>query len=129
MTEDSIFTKIIKGEIPSHKIYEDEKNLAFLDIKPVQPGQVLVVPKVQIGKFYELSDDDLTALFRASKIIAVHMEKILGKRITLHIEGIDVQNHTHVKLIPANTGEELRALPQDASQEELAVMAAKLRIE
>ena len=129
MTEDSIFTKIIRGELPAHKIYEDDQTLAFLDIHPVQPGHVLVVPKTQIGKFYELADADLTALFRTVKKVAARMEQVLGKRITVQIEGFDMPDHVHVKLIPADTGAEFRARPHDASQAELAAMAAKLRLE
>jgi histidine triad (HIT) family protein len=128
MPDDSVFSKIIRGEIPSHKIYEDDKTFAFLDINPVQPGQVLIVPKTPIGKFYELPDDDLTALFLAAKTIAVHMEKTLGKRITVQIEGFDMPDHTHVKLIPANCGDEFRARPQSASQDDLAAMAERLRL-
>jgi len=126
--EDSVFTKIIRGEIPSHKIYEDEKTLAFLDIMPVQPGHVLVVPKIQVGKFYEVPDDDLIALFLAVKKVAIHMGKVLGKRITVQIEGFDMPDHTHVKLIPASKGEEFRAIPQKATQDELAKMAERLRL-
>ena len=125
---ESLFTKIIRGEIPSYKIYEDAKNFAFLDIQPIQPGMVLVVPKTQIGKFYELPDDDLTALWLAVKKVAAHMEKVLGKRTTVMIEGFDVKDHVHVKLIPADVGEEFRALPHDATADELAAMAKKLRM-
>jgi histidine triad (HIT) family protein len=128
MAADSIFTKIIRGEIPSHKIYEDDKTFAFLDIRPVQPGHTLIVPKTQIGKFYELSDADLTALFLTAKKVAAHMEKILGKRIIVQIEGFDLPDHTHVKLIPANRGDKLHAEPQPASQDKLAAMADKLRM-
>ena len=128
MTKDSIFTKIIKGEIPSYKIYEDDKTCAFLDIKPVQPGHTLVVPKTQIGKFYELPDEDLVALFLAVKKVAKHIEKTLNKRITVQVEGFDMPDHAHVKLIPADKGEEFRAQPRDANQSELAAMADKLRM-
>jgi histidine triad (HIT) family protein len=126
--QDSIFTKIIKGEIPAHKIYEDEKVIAFLDIKPVQPGHTLVVPKAQVGKFYELPDEDLIALFRAVKKVAAHLEKVLGKRTTVQIEGFDLGDHAHIKLIPADTGEEFRAMPKDADPDELATMAKKLQL-
>jgi histidine triad (HIT) family protein len=126
---DSVFTKIIRGEIPSHKIYEDDETCAFMDIRPVQPGHVLVVPRTQVGKFYELSDEDLTSLFRTVKKVATHMEKVLGKRTTVQIEGFDMPDHVHIKLIPASNGAESRALPQDSTPEELATMATKLRIE
>ena len=125
---DSIFTKIIRDEIPSYKIYEDDKTFAFLDINPVQPGHTLVVPKIQVGKFYELPDEYLVALFCAVKKVAANMEKVLGKRTTVQIEGFDMGDHVHIKLIPADTGEEFRALPGTASQEDLAAMAEKLRL-
>jgi len=125
---DSIFTKIIRGEIPSYKIYEDEKTFAFLDINPVQPGHTLVVPKIQIGKFYELPDEDLTTLFLTVKKVAANMEKVLGKRTTVQVEGFDMGNHAHIKLIPADTGDEFRAWPQSASDDELKAMADILRI-
>ena len=127
--QDSVFTKIIRGELPSHQIYENDSVLAFLDIRPTQPGQVLVVPKTQIGKFYELSDEHLAALFQAVKKIAVQMEKALGKRITVRIEGFDLPDHAHVKLIPADNVEELFVPPVDATQEDLAAMAERLRLE
>src|SRR5688572_15507369 len=60
--QDSVFTKIIKGEIPSHKIYEDDKTLAFLDIHPQQPGQTVVVPKTQVNFVWDLGEDDYRAL-------------------------------------------------------------------
>jgi histidine triad (HIT) family protein len=128
MTQDSIFSRIIRGELPSYKIYEDDKTYAFLDIHPVQPGHILVVPKVQIGKFYELPDEDLEALFRTVKKVAAHMEEVLDKRVTIQIEGFDMPDHVHIKLIPADNGQEYRALPQSAEEEELAVVADKLRM-
>ena len=60
--EDSVFTKIIKGEIPCYKIYEDDKTLAFLDIAPEVMGHTLVVPKNQVDKIYELPDEDYVAV-------------------------------------------------------------------
>ena len=78
MTQESVFTKIIKGEIPSHKIYEDDKTFAFLDIHPVQPGHVLVVPKVQVDNIWNLSDEDYQAVLNACKHIALAMQKRLS---------------------------------------------------
>jgi len=97
--EDSIFTKIIRGEIPSYKIYEDEKNIAFLDIFPDTAGHVLVVPKVQTDRFYDLPDGDYEALFRAVKKIAKRMETVLGARILMRAIGTDVP-HVHIHLTP-----------------------------
>lgn len=113
MEEDSIFTKIIKGEIPCHKVYEDDKNLAFLDIHPVQPGMVLVVPKKQIPSFYNMEAEDYQSLWSAVKKIAVHMKEVFSdkKQIGIQVEGLDIDNHVHVKLIPIDTGWEFRAEP------------------
>ena len=127
---DSIFTKIIKGEIPCHKIYEDDKTLAFLDIHPVQPGMTLVVTKRQIEDFTQLDDDELTALMKTVKKVALRMKEVFPdkKRIGLQVEGLDV-SHVHVKLLPINSGAEFHA-KQDTTAEPdhaaLAEMAKKL---
>ena len=95
----SIFTKIIKGDIPSYKIYEDDKTFAFLDINPETKGHTLVIPKVEVDKIYELDDDDWTALWASVKKIAAHMEKVLGRRVVMKVVGTDVP-HAHVHLMP-----------------------------
>lgn len=95
----SIFTKIINGEAPCYKIYEDEKTFAFLDIHPETKGHVLVVPKVEIDKIYELPDEDYQALMQTVKKLSRHMEKVLGKRTLWKVVGTDVP-HAHVHLTP-----------------------------
>ncbi len=95
----SIFTKIINGEIPCYKIYEDEKTMAFLDINPETPGHTLVVPKAEVDKIYELSDEDYTALMNTVKKLSAHMEKVLGARTLWKVIGTDVP-HAHVHLLP-----------------------------
>ena len=95
----TIFSKIIGGEIPSYKVYEDEKNYAFLDINPETAGHVLVVPKVEVDKVYELDDADYEALWRAVRKVAKNMEEVLGKRILIKVIGTDVP-HAHVHLVP-----------------------------
>jgi histidine triad (HIT) family protein len=126
MSEDSIFTKIIRGEIPSHKIYEDDKTFAFLDVRPIQSGHVLVVPKIQVDKFYDLPDENYVALWQTVKNIAKHMEKVLGQRILLKIVGTDVP-HVHIHLFPADPNMPPNELPV-ANVDDLAKMAAKLRM-
>lgn len=131
MHEDSIFTKIIRGEIPSHKIYEDDKNIAFLDIHPIQPGHVLVVPKIQVDNIWDLPDEDYQALMGAVKHIAFAMQQTLEKRVGVQVIGIDVP-HAHVHLIPFTDVKEFRAIPddsKDANHDELAKMAEKLKME
>lgn len=126
---DSIFTKIIKGEIPCHKVYEDDKTLAFLDIHPVQPGHTLVIPKKQIEFVWDLEDEDYRAVMETTRKVARRLRETLGTRyVGERIEGVDVP-HAHVQLIPFNTVEEFKA-PQDMEAEPdhaaLAEMAKKL---
>ena len=95
----SIFTKIISGEIPSYKIYEDDKTYAFLDINPESKGHTLVVPKVEVDKIYELEDEDWNALWASVKKISKHMEDVIGRRVLMKVVGTDVP-HAHVHLMP-----------------------------
>lgn len=117
---ESVFTKIVKGEIPCYKIYEDEKTLAFLDIHPESMGHTLVIPKVQVDKVYELSDDDYVALFSTVKKVAQRMEKVLGVRTLMKVVGTDVP-HAHVHLMPYDTSwEHGRTLePTEAEMKEM----------
>lgn len=95
----SIFTKIISGEVPSYKIYEDEKTYAFLDINPETKGHTLVIPKNEVNKIYELPDEDYEALMRTVKKLSQHMEKVFGARTLWKVVGTDVP-HAHVHLMP-----------------------------
>jgi len=95
----SIFTQIIKGEIPCYKIYEDDKTFAFLDIHPGTKGHTLVIPKKEIDKIYELPDEDYQALMQTVKKLSKHMEEKLGKRTLWKVVGTDVP-HAHVHLEP-----------------------------
>jgi histidine triad (HIT) family protein len=128
--EDSIFTKIIKGEIPCHKVYEDDKVLAFLDIHPIQPGHVLVVPKAQVDHFDELEQDDYQSVFTAVKRVAQRLKDVTGaKRACVRVEGFDVP-HAHVHVYPCNNPQEFYGSPDRAQAEPdhtaLAEMAQKL---
>lgn len=95
----SIFTKIIQGEIPCYKIYEDDKTFAFLDIHPESKGHVLVVPKLEVDKIYNLPDEDYQALMATVKKLSQHLEGRLGARILWKVVGADVP-HAHVHLMP-----------------------------
>jgi histidine triad (HIT) family protein len=126
--QDSIFTKIIKGEIPCHRVYEDEHVIAFLDIHPKQPGHTLVVPKQQVDLIWDLDDESYQYLWGVSKKIAQHIGPILGRRIGVQVEGIGVP-HTHVHLIPFDTTDEFLSRPDlsvDPDHGSLEEMAAKL---
>lgn len=130
--EESIFTKIIKGEIPCHKVYEDEKTFAFMDIHPIQPGHVLVVSKKPYESILEMDDEDYAALFRSVKKVAKKLKQIFPnkKRIGVMVEGLDV-DHVHVKVFPINTGDEFRNSPEmdtEPDHEALAELAKKLAI-
>lgn len=94
----SIFSKIIVGEIPCYKIYEDEKTLAFLDIHPETPGHTLVIPKVEVDKLYDLEMEDYLAVMKTVKLLAKRMEKVLGARTLMKVIGTDVP-HAHVHLV------------------------------
>lgn len=95
----SVFTKIVNGEIPCYKIYEDDKTMAFLDINPETPGHTLVIPKKEVDKIYDLEDEDFNALMHTVKMLSNHMEKILGARTLWKVIGTDVP-HAHVHLLP-----------------------------
>ena len=95
----SIFSKIVAGEIPCYKVYEDEKTLAFLDINPESKGHTLVIPKVEVDKVYELSDEDYHALWATVKKVAERMEEVSGRRTLMKVIGTDVP-HAHVHLMP-----------------------------
>ena len=102
MMQDSIFTRIIKGEIPCYKIAENEDFIAFLDIAPLRKGHTLVVPKKQIDYLYDLPDSILAELMLFSKNVAKKIEsKIACKRIGVAVVGLEVP-HAHVHLIPIN---------------------------
>ena len=95
----SIFSKIVAGEIPCYKVYEDDKTLAFLDINPESKGHTLVIPKVEVDKIYELSDEDYHALWASVKKVAARMEEVSGRRTLMKVIGTDVP-HAHVHLMP-----------------------------
>lgn len=124
----SLFSKIISGEIPSHKVYEDDLTLAFLDIYPIQPGHTLVIPKKEVDKLYDLSDEDYQAVMATAKKVARRLQEVLQPaRVGYMVEGFDIP-HAHVKLIPVNKGEDFD--PRDTRQaddHELAQMAERLK--
>ena len=95
----SIFSKIVAGEIPCYKIYEDDTVLAFLDIHPESKGHTLVIPKLEVDKFYDLPDDIYSHLFAVVKKLSKHFDQKLGARTLIKIVGTDVP-HAHVHLTP-----------------------------
>lgn len=123
--------KIIRGDIPSYKIYEDEDVFAFLDIHPVTPGHVLVVPKKQVEFLWDLDDETYHAVMTSAKKIALHLRERLGvPYVGEQVIGVDVP-HAHVHLIPFATVAEYRNHPDmsdDPDFESLAAMAEKLKM-
>jgi len=106
MTEPSIFTHIINGKIPSHKVYEDDRTLAFLDIYATIPGHTLVVPKKQVEFVWDLEDDDYHALMETARKVARRLRDVLGVAyVGEKVMGTDVP-HAHVHLVPFSTPEE-----------------------
>ena len=95
----SVFNKIIAGEIPCYKIYEDDKAFAFLDIRPETKGHTLVVPITEVDKIYDLNEEDYIGLMLAAKKVARHMEDVLGARTLLKVVGTEVP-HAHIHLEP-----------------------------
>ncbi len=100
---ESIFTKIVKGEIPCYKIAEDDNFLAFLDINPLAKGHTLVIPKKQTDYIFDVEDAELSGLIVFAKKVARAIEAVIPcKRIGVTVIGLEVP-HAHVHLIPLNT--------------------------
>lgn len=129
--EPSIFTKIINREIPCHKVYEDDLVIAFLDIHPVTPGHVLVVPKQQVPFVWDLPEEVYRAVMAVAKQIAQRQRTVLDvPYVGQQIIGVDVP-HAHVHLIPFTEVAEYRYEPDmqaDPDHVALAAMAERLRL-
>ena len=98
----SLFTQIIKGEIPCHKVHESEDFLAFLDIMPLKEGHVLVIPKIETDYIFDIADDELGRMMIFAKEVAVKIKKAFPcNRIGVTVIGLEVP-HAHIHLIPIN---------------------------
>jgi histidine triad (HIT) family protein len=103
----SIFSKIISGEIPSFKIYEDDNFLAFLDINPNALGHTLCIPKKEIDQIFDLDDETLSELIIFSKKVANAIKKaVVCERVGMSVIGLEVP-HVHVHLIPINNMDDM----------------------
>jgi len=121
--QDSIFSKIIKGDIPSHKIYEDDDVLAFLDIHPITPGHTLVIPKKQVEFVWDLEPEDYRKLTDVAKKVALHLRAVLGvPYIGEQIIGVDVP-HAHIQLIPFTNSSEFHQFADQSSEPDHAALA------
>lgn len=123
----SIFTKIIEGEIPCHKIAEDHKFIAFLDVNPNAKGHSLCVPKEEVNKIFDLGEQDYLQLMQFSRQVAKALEKTVAcERIGVSVIGLEVP-HVHVHLIPINEMKDMSFQHKvEMSQEELALLASKI---
>jgi histidine triad (HIT) family protein len=99
----SIFTRIINGEIPCYKVAEDEAHIAFLDIQPVAPGHVLVVPKKEVDYIFDLNSSDYAALWAfAHKVASGLRLAVPCLKVGISVIGLEVP-HTHIHLVPINS--------------------------
>lgn len=127
----SIFSKIVAGEIPCYKIAEDEKHLAFLDIFPLVKGHVLVIPKQEVDKYFDLDDATISSLNLFAKKVAIAIEKAIPcLRVGVAIIGLEVP-HAHIHLVPLNSMRDIdfSQPKQKFSPEEMAEVAARIRQE
>lgn len=123
----SIFSKIVNGEIPSHKIAENEEFLAFLDVFPIAKGHTLVIPKKEVDYIFDLDDDTYSRLFLFAKSLVPALEKTVPcLRIGISVIGLEVP-HVHIHLIPLNSMSDADFSKKiKISQDELAELALKI---
>ena len=126
----TIFTKIIEGEIPSYKLYEDDKTCVFLDLDQSERGHCLVVPKTEVDKLYDLPDDYYLAVMQTAKKMSEHLEKKLNTRILWRVIGVDVP-HAHIHLLPFS--EDWSKMhshdPVELSPEEMSALRDQLKLD
>ena len=124
----TIFTKIINGEIPSYKVAENDKFLAFLDISPNAKGHTLCIPKKEVNKIFDLDEDTYLELMAFSRKVAKGIEKAVPcKRVGMAVVGLEVP-HVHVHLIPLNSmGDMNFAQKQELSKEEFEQVARDIK--
>ncbi len=123
----SLFTKIIAGEIPSYKVYEDEYVFAFLDINPSRTGHTLVVPKKEVDQLFDLDDETYMHTMEGVRWVAQLLKtKLHCKRVCVVVEGYEVP-HAHVHLLPTDSAEDfISRRPHKATEEELKEVHAKI---
>ncbi len=127
----TIFSKIINGEIPAHKVAEDDRYFAFLDINPLAKGHTLVVPKKEVDYLFDLEDELLAGMMVFSKKVALAIEKVIPcKRIGVAVLGLEIP-HAHIHLVPLNRESDISfSKPKlKLTEEELAEIASKIREE
>jgi len=124
----TIFTKIIEGDIPCHKVAETDDHIAFLDINPISEGHTLVVPKKEIDYFFDLPDDLMQSTMDFSRTIAKAIDEALNPiRTGIIVQGLEVP-HAHVHLIPLYKTNQVMALGHNVavSEERMKELAEKI---
>lgn len=125
----TLFTRIIQGEIPSHRIAESEDCYAFLDINPVQEGHTLIVPKREVDYFFDLTDEEIASLMSFAKQVAGAIQQATScLKVGQAVMGLEI-NHTHLHLIPINElGDMDLYSKQSATSQELSRIAEEIRM-
>ncbi|MCJ0741372.1 HIT family protein [Pedobacter montanisoli] len=126
----TIFSKIIAGEIPAHKVAEDEHYLAFLDVFPLVHGHVLVIPKKEVDYIFDMDDEHLAGLHVFAKKVAIGVKKAFPcKKVGVAVIGLEVP-HTHIHLIPMNNVSDMNFAKEKLklSAEELSADAEKIKL-
>ena len=124
----TLFQKIIVGEIPSYKVWEDEAHYAFLTIEPIRPGHTLVIPKKPITHLFDMEKDEYKELMKVVRKVALLIQsKTNCEKVGVIVEGFGVKDHAHVHLVPlTGSGQLSFAHAQKAPPDELAKMQALL---
>lgn len=127
----TIFSRIAAGEIPSYKVAENKDHFAFLDINPVHPGHVLVIPRKETDYIFDLTDEEYASLMLFAKRVAKAIKRAIPcKKVGVTVIGLDV-NHVHVHLVPMETGADMNfcadklTLPAEEMEEIAARIAAE----
>lgn len=103
----TVFSKIIQGEIPCYKVFEDQHHLAFLDVQPVQKGHVLVIPKREVDYYFDMNEPDFAALNHCAQRVAKALKTAIPcRKVGMSVVGLEVP-HAHIHLIPINTVEDM----------------------
>ncbi len=129
----SIFTRIINGEIPCYKVAENDRFIAFLDVNPVTPGHVLVVPKHEVSYIFDLDDEEYSQLLLFAKKVAAGLKKAMPcKRIGVTVIGLEVP-HAHIHLLPITTEADMdfhhkQTLPADQMAQIAEKIAAEIQL-
>jgi len=117
----TLFSKIVAGEIPCHKVHESDKFLAFLDIMPLREGHVLVIPKIEVDYIFDVEDDMLGEMMVFAKKVAKKIEQVFPcNRIGVTVIGLEVP-HAHIHLIPID-----RLTDMDFTKEKMSIASDRL---